>query len=414
MLKSGKNRKKHIDMEANNIILQMPFDESDGSLIAYDYSQNRADGAVNGAHFVVGKNGNAISFAGNDTCEISKTVFPNMNTEFTIMMWVQNREAVLGSPQKLIWLLNFSGLKNYVEVPIEAKPGSWFSLAVTRRSGTYHFYVNSSLIKTVNNSGTLQGISLNQDYYGGVYGFGLVDDLKVYNIALSQSDLINELSSSKQQAYLLDGVDFKEYGVYVSGSDGVLNRPKLKTPASLSWDNYHGESVDLAHKFYEQREITLSCFLKADSKMDFIRKITAFEQMLDKTGTNRLTIDVHPVKPLIYEVYCKDAIDITKEWSDELMVGTFKLKLVEPEPVKRVLKHIRVGESTKTCTVKMTTSKYVNIYWGDGTVDYDICGNDVAISHNYSANGDYFPVITGCIDEISSFETNAIVVWEKI
>lgn len=102
MLKSGKNRKKHIDMEANNIILQMPFDESDGSLIAYDYSQNRADGAVNGAHFVVGKNGNAISFAGNDTCEVSKTVFQNMNTEFTIMMWVQNREAVLGSPQKLI------------------------------------------------------------------------------------------------------------------------------------------------------------------------------------------------------------------------------------------------------------------------------------------------------------------------
>ena len=62
----------------------------------------------------------------------------------------------------------------------------------------------------------------------------------------------------------------------------------------------------------------------------------------------------------------------------------------------------------------MTTSKYVNIYWGDGTVDYDICGDNVEISHNYSANGDYFPVITGCIDEISSFETNAIVVWEKI
>lgn len=42
-------------MDANNIILQMPFDESDGSLVAYDYSQNRADGAVNGAHFVTGK-----------------------------------------------------------------------------------------------------------------------------------------------------------------------------------------------------------------------------------------------------------------------------------------------------------------------------------------------------------------------
>lgn len=168
------------------------------------------------------------------------------------------------------------------------------------------------------------------------------------------------------------------------------------------------------HKFYEPRDITLSCFVKADSKMDFIRKVSSFQQQLDKTGTNRLTIDIHPVKPLIYEVYCKDAIEITKEWNDELMVGTFKLKLVEPEPVKRVLKHIRVGESTKTCTVKLTSNKYVNIYWGDGSVDYDICGDEVEITHDYAVNGDYFPVITGCIDEISLFETNAIVVWEKI
>jgi hypothetical protein len=401
-------------MDANNIILQMPFDESDGSLVAYDYSQNRADGAVNGAHFVTGKNGNAISFAGSDTCEVSKAVFPNMTIDFTMMMWVQNREAELGSPQKLIWVLNFSGLKNYVEVPIEAKPGSWFSLALTKKSGVFNFYVNSSLVKTVNNSGTLLGVSLNQDYYGGSWGFGLLDDVKFYNLALTQAELINEMSSSKQQGYLLDGVNFKEYGVYVSGSDGVLNRPKLKTPASLSWDNYHGESVDLMHKFYEPRDITLSCFVKADSKMDFIRKVSSFQQQLDKTETNRLTIDIHPVKPLIYEVYCKDAIEITKEWNDELMVGTFKLKLVEPEPVKRVLKHIRVGESTKTCTVKLTSNKYVNIYWGDGSVDYDICGDEVEITHDYAVNGDYFPVITGCIDEISLFETNAIVVWEKI
>ena len=71
-------------MDANNIILQMPFDESNGSLIAYDYSQNRADGTVNGAHFVTGKNGNAISFAGSDTCEVSKAVFPNMTIDSRI------------------------------------------------------------------------------------------------------------------------------------------------------------------------------------------------------------------------------------------------------------------------------------------------------------------------------------------
>ena len=392
----------------------MPFDESNGSLVAFDYSQTRADGVVNGAAFVAGKNGNAISFGGSDTCDVSKSVLPTMNVDFSIMMWVQGREIECGSPQKMIWLLNFSGLENFIEIPIEATPGSWYSFAITRRGASFNFYVNSSLVKTLTKSSTLLGVSLCQDYYGGEYGFGLLDDVKIYNVALSQNELINELSTSKQQAYLLDGVNFKEYGVYVSGSDGVMNRPKMKAPATLNWDNYHGESVDLSHKFYESREITLSCFVKAESKMDFIKRITTFEQQFDKTGTNRLVIDVHPVKPLIYEVYCKDAIEISKEWSDELMVGTFKLKLIEPEPVKRVLKHIRVNESTKTCTITLTSTKYVNIYWDDGSVDYDISGDAVKITHNYDVNGDYFPVVTGCIDEISSFETNAIIVWERI
>lgn len=110
-------------MDANNVMLQMPFDESDGSSIAYDYSLNRADGTVKGARFAAGRNGNAISFAGQDTCEVQKPVFPDMGIDFTMTSWVQNRAADSGSPRKLVWLLNFSGPGNHVEVPIEAKPG---------------------------------------------------------------------------------------------------------------------------------------------------------------------------------------------------------------------------------------------------------------------------------------------------
>ena len=82
--------------------------------------------------------------------------------------------------------------------------------------------------------------------------------------------------------------------------------------------------------------------------------------------------------------------------------------------MKRVLKHIRVSEATKSCTINITTPKYVNIFWGDGTVDEDISGRDVQVSHNYKENGEYFPVITGCIDEIQGFQTNAIIVWNKL
>ncbi len=401
-------------MDSNNIILNLPFDESAGSLIAYDYSPNRADGQVMGAEFIAGKNGNAILFKGNDTCEVSKSVL-SMNVEFSMVFWAKSSEVKSGTPKQMIWLLNFSGLENYVEVPIEVNPGTWVSLALTRRGSLYNFYVNTSLIATITNTETLQGISLNQDFYGGNYGLGALDDVKFYDVALSQEDLITELAGQKKQAYLIDGVDIKdEYGVYVSDSEGVVNRPALKNMASISWDNYHGEVVDLRHKFYQPREITLSCFIKAASKNDFITQVSAFEQLFDKHGTQRLLIDVHPIKPLVYEVYCKDEISINKKWSDSLMVGTFKLKLIEPEPVKRVLKHIRVGDSTKTCSITLTSTKYVNIYWGDGSVDEDVSGDNITITHDYTKNGDYFVIITGCIDEITDFDTNAIIVWNKL
>lgn len=398
-------------MDNNSNILNLPFDESDGSAVAYDYSRNRADGAVDGAHFVPGRNGNAIKFTGDGTCTVSKSILA-MDSPFTIMCFVNALTIESGSPKQLVWLLNFGD--SYEEVPIEVNPETWYNIAMTRSGSSYRFYLNASLVAELTNSGSLVGVSVNQDYYGGEYGLAMLDDCKMFDTAMSQEEITEQLSATKQLSYLIDGVDFKEYGVYVSDSEGVLNRPKLKTPASESWDNYHGMDVDLNHKFYDVREITLSCFIKAKSKNDFIMQVSKFEQVFDRQGTNRLVIDVHPVKPLIYEVYCKDEIAVSKTWNDSLMVGTFKLKLVEPAPVKRILKHIRSGEGNAKCTVKMTTRKYVNIFWGDGSVDYDINGTGVTVEHTYAANGDYFPVITGCIDEITDFTTNAIVVWSKL
>ena len=402
-------------MDSSNIILQLPFDEQAGSSVAYDYSQSRADGVVNGATFAKGRNGNAIVFSGDDTCEISESPF-NLVNNFTIISWVNPARVECGSPSKLIWVAAFTGENNYIELPVEVKPESWYSIAFVRSGSHYLLYVNASLIAEVVNNGSLQGVSLCQDYYGGEYGKGMLDDVVIYRSALSQQEIIEALSNSKEQAYTIDGIDLKYFGVYVSGSDGILNRPARKTPYSVSFDNYHGSMVDLNHNYVGDRTITLSCFMKANGKMDFIQKVAEFEQMFDKRGTIRLVVDVHPVKPLIYEVYMKDSIEIVKTWSDELMVGTFKLKLVEPEPVKRILKHIRVSDATRTCEITIKSKKYLNIYWGDGAADYDVAGQDdaVTISHEYVNNGDYFPVITGCIDDIIEFSTNAIVVWNKL
>ena len=173
----------------------------------------------------------------------------------------------------------------------------------------------------------------------------------------------------------------------------------------------------MSHKYLEPRTITLSCFIKATDRADFMDKVFRFEQLFDKTGLHRLMIDVG-AKPLVYEVYCIDAITISKKWNDGLMVGTFKIKLTEPEPVKRVLKHyVTDNPGSDVCTITIKSSKYLNVYWGDGECDIDICGDSSeakTITHRYSAVGEYYPVITGCIDEIESFTTTSIIVWNKL
>ena len=115
----------------------------------------------------------------------------------------------------------------------------------------------------------------------------------------------------------------------------------------------------------------------------------------------------------MYEVYLPDGTDIAKEWNDSKMVGTFTLKLKEPEPVKRVLKHFRVNENSKTVTITLTTQKLVNIYWGDGTTTQDVYGTQT-ITHDYSENGEDYVIVTGVIEDITDFSTNAIIVWNKL
>lgn len=212
--------------------------------------------------------------------------------------------------------------------------------------------------------------------------------------------------------YSLDGIDFKEYGIYVSGSDGIVDRPKMRYPDSVTWDEYPGESIYRGKVYCDVREITLSCFIKAESKMDFMQKITSFEQLFDKPGTHRLVIDVHPDKPLVYEVYCKDSLQITKEWTDDIMTGTFNLKLIEPEPVKRVLRYNAAAQ--KNVAIKLSSEKCVNIFWGDGYIDFDIYGEERTITHKYTDTETYLIVITGDIDAITAFETTAETIWNKI
>lgn len=214
--------------------------------------------------------------------------------------------------------------------------------------------------------------------------------------------------------YHIDSVNLKEYGVFVSGSDGLISKPKLKKPVSMDWVNYHGESVYLNKKYYETRVIKLDCFIKADSSEDFISKSLYFLSIFDSAFTKRLNVSVGNQEPLCYEVYLEDGIDIKKTWNANQMIGTFNLTLKEPEPIKKIYKYQRTSTSDKTVSFTLTSTKLLNIYWGDGSHTFDCSGTSQTYTHDYSTNGYFYIVVTGNIDEISSITSTATLVWNKL
>lgn len=411
------------------LVLHLPFDEAEGAATTYDFSSNRADGVLTNAHFEAGKQGNCINYDGTAKCEVSPSVL-NLNSSFTLCAWVKLHEV----SEHLIVLVNYNGIDHYYKCVVALQPNTWYFVTLTRDGNALCVYLNGSLLERAvvpSSYGNPIGIHVGQDCYNTELGHGCVDELKLYQKALSQDELMDELDNTKQLAYLLDGVDFKTYGVGVSKGKGFTDGLKMKEPLKVEFNGYHGEVIDLTRPRYEAREITLECFIdRAGGKMafvqammDFLEQFRAKHQLPNNTpagaelcaaGLHRLTLDIHPTKPLIYEVYLPDATNVDKEWNDKRMVGTFTLTLREPEPVKRVLKHMRTSEANKSISLTITTSKLVNIYWGDGTTTQDVCGTNVTVTHDYSENGEYFAVITGVIEEIEAFSTNAIVVWNKL
>lgn len=217
--------------------------------------------------------------------------------------------------------------------------------------------------------------------------------------------------------YKIDSIDLKDYGVFISSSEGLISRPKPKQNLSVEWADYNGSVVDLSKRTYEARDIDLDCFIKATSQDDFILKCNSLLNVFDAVGTRRLEVflsDTVNVKPLVYEVYLSDSIVIAKKWSLSNMLGTFTLKLKEPEPIKRVYSYTRTSDANKTVTMAISSPKLVNVYWGDKSFAYDISGVNQSFTKHYLTNGTFYIIVTGNIDEIASIQTNATLLWTKL
>lgn len=219
--------------------------------------------------------------------------------------------------------------------------------------------------------------------------------------------------------YYLNNVDFETYNVYVSESSGLLDSPKRKDTAEMSYPYIHGSIKDLSSYVFNDREISLSCFIYSQvSITDLIQKQKAFVSQFEKPGIMTLRVDIEGATPMYYLVYLDDQIQVKKQWkSKNTFVCTFTLKLKEPYPVKKILRTtIETQGESRTITLSLPSgySSEFDIFWGDGTSSV-AKKPSYSQTHAYSEIGDYIVIIAGNIDDIlSDIYEDFEVLWSKL
>lgn len=407
-----------------NMVLHLPFDDEIGSAKAYNYAPNRTvnNDAVLSEDCELTENavfGKALRMPTTGAeCVVNENLV-EYNGEFTVCAFIKSKS------DKLIFSLDYN-VEQSQTYEAKINPLQWNFVAIQRiiieTKHYVRFILNEVVIYNEVALGVPNGISIANNDITDTDEV-IVDDLRIYNRGLSLAEIFSLQNENDDVEYYVDGVNFKTFGVEVSKSEGLLDALERKNPLRVEWDSYHGEVIDLSRPHWKQREITLECFIVASSNTAFVRSLNRFISAFQKYGTQRLTCEyAGTVKPLEYDVYRNDRVEIDKTWNDELMVGTFSIALIEPQPIKMVLKHICQDENSMAW-FKCKSNKMLTITWGDGddnciindteakSKSSGIHGTPVKISHRYATAGEYNIVIHGNMETVTDFETNCIMLY---
>lgn len=162
--------------------------------------------------------------------------------------------------------------------------------------------------------------------------------------------------------YYINYKNFREYGVYVSDSIGITDALERKDVQSYNWAEYHGSSPDLRKPKFKERKIELKCFIVGDDWAVMNANFQNFKNQFTKGGTQRIHIKPFDFTVLPYEVFMQDDIVLEKKFREGRMVGTFSINLIEPNPIKRVLK-----TSLDSFKLSYEIDSETEIFFGDGT-----------------------------------------------
>lgn len=162
----------------------------------------------------------------------------------------------------------------------------------------------------------------------------------------------------------LNGKYFKDFGVGISSSDGILGELKPKKQDTKDWSEYNGVALDLTKKTkYEAREFTLSGWIVGADWLTMVNNFNALFGEFRNAGKQRLLLDVFGQKTYVFDVRCDDEIELKKTFKQGKMVGMFSLKLIEHNPIKKIL-----YTANSNLQLTFNTPKWVEVNI-DGKID---------------------------------------------
>ena len=242
------------------LIATYSFDEGSG-LSANDGSGNAHTGVISGATWTIaGKYGSALSFNGtNSWVTVADANDLDLTTGLTLEAWVFPTAAATATTWRNVLIKERSGGEIYnlyadtdTHVPAayvvrSANPGTpvgvngvaqvplntWTHLAMTYDTATVRLYVNGTLVRSSATTGALLtstgALRIGGNSVWGEFFQGIIDEVRVYNRALTQAEIQTDMATPVTGATL----------VTRSPNDTAIDTGSLRggTAASLSADD---------------------------------------------------------------------------------------------------------------------------------------------------------------------------------
>jgi hypothetical protein len=231
-----------------DLVAHWKLDEGSGNTV-YDSSSYGNDGTFKGdPQWVVGYYGGALEFDGtDDNIDCGNDDSLNIADEITLSAWINMAQRpVVDSWYTIPWKENaysmyLYGANNEVTTlaadfwldtgradiwngpDIDIPPNDWAHIAVTFNGTDFEFYVNGEHDYTQNEPATIEISTINFLFTEDGSNFnGLIDDVRIYNRALTQAEIL----------VAMEGSDGYPYALGPKPADGAI---LSDTWANLSW-----------------------------------------------------------------------------------------------------------------------------------------------------------------------------------